>query len=506
MKIKKQITESKKLVEDDEILDPQAPKQELANDLQDKVSELTDGEKGLSDEEAKKAADEISKAADENNAGYVAFAITDEDWEDVKVVNDLFYTLDDAYENALENMGKHGVKVKSNVLVEGLPGSGKTAIVNAWCEKHGIKLVEMNATDPKIEAAINGLPLRDLAAGEQNQNALTYAYAVDDGNLGYLINDKHPELEKKCVMFVDEFNRQKTQQLRRPFMSIFNEKKNANGSLDFRKNLLFCVICINPTDGKGFQFHDEGVGELNAAELDRFQDHLKFDSNIDAAQQYWVWYRLSELLEMGIIAPGTKASEKHNDWVGPTKDLDEDDLKHAKRIIKASTLALYILKNVTKSKETNVFSERKDADAEFRGGKYRPVSSRGLEGGIMSATHGDDKDPTEKFLNWVDTRSKYSPEKQKMFHAILDDYDMDVKGLFDEYNINKTPKQIKDILDGVNIPDSEEVADEANDVDLEDDDTTFSDADLGDVSKASTDDLDHTAVDDIMKGWNPGGF
>ena len=88
-----------------------------------------------------------------------------------------------------------------------------------------------------------------------------------------------------------------------------------------------------------------------------------------------------------------------------------------------------------------------------------------------------------------------------MFHDILDNYSMDVKALFAEYNLDKTPKQIKDKLDGVAIPDAEEVADEADGYELEDDDTTFSDADLGEVSQASTDDLTHDAVDDIMKDW-----
>lgn len=180
-------------------------------------------------------------------------------------------------------MGKHKVKAGANVLVEGLPGSGKTAIVEAWCKMNGLTLVALNATDPKIESAINGIPLRNMSVEDSTE--LTYAYAVDDRNLGLLINEKHPELEGKCVLFVDELNRQKTEQLRRPFMSLFNEKRNASGSLDFAKNLLFCVVAINPF---GNDFHDKGVSELNAAEKDRFaRQQYSFDSNIDDALQFW---------------------------------------------------------------------------------------------------------------------------------------------------------------------------------------------------------------------------
>ena len=181
------------------------------------------------------------------------------------------------------NMGPHPVDANANVLVEGLPGAGKTSIVKAWCKMNGLTLVALTATDPTIESAINGIPLRDMSV--EDSNTLTYAYAADDRNLGKLLNEKHPELAGKCVLFVDELNRQKTEQLRRPFMSLFNEKTNATGSLDFTKNLLFCVVAINPF---GNDFHDKGVSELNAAEKDRFNSQeYNFDSNIDDARQFW---------------------------------------------------------------------------------------------------------------------------------------------------------------------------------------------------------------------------
>ena len=332
----------------------------------------------------------------------------------------------------------------------------------------------------------------------EDSTELTYAYAVDDRNLGLLINEKHPKLEGKCVLFVDELNRQKTEQLRRPFMSLFNEKRNASGSLDFSKNLLFCVVAINPF---GNDFHDKGVSELNAAEKDRFaRQQYSFDSNIDDALQFWTWYRSKELLDLGIISPGSAASTNHGGWVGPTKELDEDDLMHAKRVLKGAALALYILNNVHKSRETEVFTTRRDTDKAYRSGDFRYTTSRGLFDGIFDSTFGDDKSPVKDFLDWVDEESHYTPEKVKMFHDILDSYIMDVKGLFNAYNLDKTPKEIKAELDGTAAPKADTVADSTED-EIEDDDVMFGADDIGGVSKASTDDLSKDDVDSIMGSW-----
>lgn len=88
-----------------------------------------------------------------------------------------------------------------------------------------------------------------------------------------------------------------------------------------------------------------------------------------------------------------------------------------------------------------------------------------------------------------------------MFHDILDSYIMDVKGLFDAYNLDKSPKEIKAELDG-QAPVTAGSTTSGDEDEIEDDDVMFSDTDVSSVSKANTDDLSTDDVDSIMSSWN----
>jgi hypothetical protein len=284
MKIKK-LVESKKLIEaeDEEIeltdVNPQeVTVGELTDIIKDEVEEVTGGDQEISDSDALKVATEIKSTSTEVGAGQIVIGA--EDYEDSKVENKLTEALDDAYATAKKAFRRNERGTGTNVLVEGLPGSGKTAIVESWCSSRGLTLVPVNATDPKLETSINGMPLRDITVTDDNKVA-----RVRDEVLDKLLNNLHPELAGKCVLFVDEFNRQKSDQLRRPLMSLFNEKRNSDGTVDISRNLLFSVICINPS---GIKFKDKGTVDPNDAEHNRFLHTLRgYDSNAEDALKFY---------------------------------------------------------------------------------------------------------------------------------------------------------------------------------------------------------------------------
>ncbi len=419
MKINK-LDESLRLVEADEstVIDPQEGSvADLADAINDEITDLSDGERELSDDTAAEVAQITRDIALKVDAGQVAFAIEDADYDDAKVENRLTHALDRAYRTAKMNF-KDGTRNGANILIEGLPGAGKTAIVEAWCAEHGIKLVSLNATDPKIETAINGMPLRDVT--KNDENAVTYAYVKE--KFADLLD---PANEANCVLFVDEFNRQKTVQLRRPFMSLFNEKRNADGSLDFRKTLLFSVICINPF---GPQFHDQGVGELYPAETNRFLIKKTGDKGMDSTSEeaikYWKGSTTNTLLKMGIISPGSTASKNHGGYVGPTRDLTSEELERAQRLVRVYTLAMQILTHPEFS-----FSTRDDADNIYRQ-RADYVTSRMLSD-ALAYSQGNVKE----FLEWVDEDSNFTTEAVEMFHTILDHYIMDTVALYKRYGL-----------------------------------------------------------------------
>jgi hypothetical protein len=419
MKINK-LNESISLVEADEasVIDPRAGSvADLADAINDEITTLSDGERELSDETATEVAQITKDIALKVDAGQVAFTIDEADYDDAKIENRLTKALDRAYRTAKMNF-KDGAKNGANILVEGLPGAGKTAIVESWCAEKGLVLVALNATDAKLDQALNGIPLRDITQAEAN--AIAYAYAKE--KFAPLLD---PTNEAKCVLFVDEFNRQKTVQLRRPFMSIFNEKRNAEGTLDFRKTLLFSVICINPF---GPQFHDQGVGELYPAETNRFlikkTGAQGLDSTAEEAIKYWKGSTTNTLLNMGIISPGSAASKNHGGYVGPTRDLTSDELERAQRLVRVYTLAMQILGHPEFS-----FSTRDDAEDIYRQ-KADYVTSRMLSD-ALAYSQGNVKD----FLEWVDEDSNFTTEAVEMFHHILDHYIMDTTALYKRYGL-----------------------------------------------------------------------
>lgn len=129
MKINKKLVENKIITEAEETevkpINPSDSTTEIAADVQDQVVAISDGEEVISDENAIKVASEVKQVADEVDAGVAMLANGD---EPLGVKNAITDTLDAALKSSLRNK-RRGLKSGNNVLIVGLPGSGKTATV-----------------------------------------------------------------------------------------------------------------------------------------------------------------------------------------------------------------------------------------------------------------------------------------------------------------------------------------------------------------------------------------
>lgn len=112
---------------------------EIAQAIKNDVPELSGEEKVISDADAAKMADEVKNAAEITGAS--TLVLDPADFEAEFAENKLFRALERAYHNASRLIGADKKRTNANVLVAGLPGSGKTATVKAWCKKHNLVLV-----------------------------------------------------------------------------------------------------------------------------------------------------------------------------------------------------------------------------------------------------------------------------------------------------------------------------------------------------------------------------
>lgn len=441
MKVKKKINES--LLKEDLLKEDEAPSTESADssDKTDIADAIQDAAPAVSDAKADQIAGEIKKDAGEVGAPEVVISADDFAGPDSK--NELYQVLDRAYNSARRQLRRASLGVSgrytSNVLIEGLPGSGKTAITEAWCNSKGLTLVAVNATDPKLETAINGMPLRDVTKPDANEVAYAYSEKLKP------LTD--PALKGKCVLFVDEFNRQLSPTLRRPLMSLFNEKRNSDGSLDFSENLLFTVVCINPV---GLKFQDKGVAPLTDAEKNRFDLQIaNADSNAKDSLAYFNSWIDTALLNLGIIPPNSKASKNHGEFVGPTKKLSEDQLEEAKEDVKIYELAKYIL-----TYPTFRFNNRDDLD-DIHDGGYNLFTARSFTNLLNNA--GGDIEETRYEID----HGRYHPDIVSMLKDILDSYNLTDEEIYKKYKlIDSADEPEQPVETPVENPTEEEIEDD----------------------------------------------
>lgn len=138
MKIKKNKLLEKVLTETDvekettlDQIDPAVDSvDKIAKGLQGSIDKISNGESEISDISAQQAASEIKEIATELEAGNIAFddSVADDEEEILGVENELTHKLDLAYKTAKRGK-RQGTNKNANILVTGLPGSGKTSIV-----------------------------------------------------------------------------------------------------------------------------------------------------------------------------------------------------------------------------------------------------------------------------------------------------------------------------------------------------------------------------------------
>jgi len=303
--------ESKRLVEDantPNVNDISTDK--LADIVQD---EIADEGKKLTDAEAKQAAQQVktlgAKMADTSLA----------------TENALTKALDKCLNFALDE-DEDGW---NNLLIVGLPGSGKTAIVNQWGDLRNVKIVFIDAKNRDLPTAISGMPARDT--NDPTSVAMlrtTYLNPLDDlrklnKKTGEVLEDEEPY--RGVVLFLDELNRAKGD-IRGSVLTLINEHKVANGkngATRYFDKLLFTVAAINPTEQGA-----SAIDKLDSAEKSRFLKHLDYDSTVSAAKNFFEQYfntKIKYILD------------------------DKDNPNFAKRYIKAvrqKELVLYLLTSV----------------------------------------------------------------------------------------------------------------------------------------------------------------
>lgn len=377
-KLQEQIEADNKIVEDvgetsddiaiDDILD--ASVSDIADAVKDAAEEASDGKETYSDTKAETVAKEISTHA----KGLDAAA-----WAPLDVASELTDKLDDCLANA---MAAHAAGTSDGVdlLVTGLPGSGKTGITKQWAKDRGVNLFYLNAKNDDLGAILNGFPVdtveQDAEGNTVHRVARSFSKSLD-------------ALDKpNSVLFLDEFNRA-APKLRAVLLSLINEHVvDGDGPDGFRhfNNLLFTVACINPSVPT-----DPGAMDLNDAEMSRFVDTMDWDSKVPDAIKY-IRFHVKKLLDA-------------------LKPEDENYNFFYVRYHKILNLAEALLGDPLFE-----FDSRDDLLDLFND-KAKMLNQRAITDALMS--HGYNKD---KFLNWVDKYSKFLDKDKEMIHSILDNW------------------------------------------------------------------------------------
>jgi hypothetical protein len=372
-KYSKELLESK-LVEDSEPgIDATGSVDEIADEIVDEIETASGGEETMSDEKAAKIAAEVKAVADDT--GIDTAAIDMPDVGPLGVENDITRVLDMSLAKAKKNK-KRGTKSGYNVLVIGLPGSGKTASIMDWAASKGVNLVAVNAKNNDLEAYINGYTTK------RPDDPLKVTQAFSD-NLAALE-------EPNSVLFLDEYNRQVKPHIRASLYTLINEHKivgdGPNRQHEF-KNLLFTIAAINPAVPT-----DKGAANLNDAEKSRFWWTLRdMDSDAATTIEYLTKY--------------------YNKLINGLDNTAEDYRENLEDYLRIQDLGIFIVSHPKFGYDTKA-----DLD-DLADDQKTLLCQRALTTGLHNAD-GD----VDEFKFWVEKGSEFLPRDIDMLLAILKSY------------------------------------------------------------------------------------
>lgn len=348
-----------------------APVDEVADAVQAAAEVASDGKASYSDEKAKAVAKELKTFA----KGIDAAA-----WAPLDVRNEITDLLDRCLASAFKSHGS-GLRATANVLISGLPGSGKTGIVEQWAHDRGVNLLQLSANDREIEATLNGFPVPIDVDFEDGTKGKVATRAISQA--------LEPLEREKSVLFLDEFNRA-PQSLRASLLKLINEHKAVGKGKDGMhrfENLLFTIACINPSIPT-----DPGAIPLNDAERSRFlYQPGAWDSDKKEARKYLAFFFKKVIAELDKASP---------DYVALYKEY-----------MNAYNMAMYLLKH-------REFKFDSKADLQnLYDYECKMFNQRDLTNALIA--EGGTK---ERFLLWVDRDSNYLPKNKQMLHDILDSW------------------------------------------------------------------------------------
>lgn len=343
---------------------------EIADAVQDAAEVASDGKETYSDTKAEKVAGELKTAAR---------GLDRTKWAPLDVPSALTDALDHCLAKSMIAK-KSGRRDGTDILITGLPGSGKTGITKQWADDRGVNLFYLNAKNDDLGAILNGFPV-PVETTDADGNTVKVADRAFSKALDKLDREK-------SVLFLDEFNRA-APKLRATLLTLINEHKVEGNDKDgFRRfdNLLFTIACVNPSVPT-----DPGAMNLNDAEKSRFVDKLDWDSKVDDALRYIKFY-----INKTIQALDTNDEDYAFLYVEHKKIYN----------LAMALLTDYRFKFDTRDDLLDLFNEDKTM-----------LNQRAITDAIMA--HGSDK---EDFLNWVDNKSDFLPKDIQMIHEILDSW------------------------------------------------------------------------------------